>query len=728
MDNTSNVQYNMKERRIIDLLPELIVLVTPEGKILQINDKMTKSLTGKNEDLIGKNILDYFPKKVADHRTKMTYKAIESKKTVHFIDKRNDQYFQSSYTPIFDSKGKAIQIFAVVKNITVEKKIEEKYKELVENMNEGLFLLNKNGLFSFANKLMVNRMGLTEQELYKNHFLNFVLPEYKDIALDHFRQLLNGKKKINFEVGFYTKKGEKQYAELTCNPIYKNDEVIGVQCLSINTTKTKKIESALKHSEVKYQTYIDNAPDGVIIGDIKGNFLEVNKAVKKITGYSEKEFNSLSVESITPIEDWNSVLEDFDLLIKKGYSEADHLFIHKNGSIRWWNIRAVRLEDNKIMAFVKDITDKKNSENKLYETKKYLDNVINNTNEIIFTINKNKKITLWNDSAQRVSDKNFMKLKDMEISKINFIDNHKDFLNFIDSTFSNKKREIDQIIIKKQDSTSRILKPSVSVLRDINGAISDIIFICKDVTFDYNMHYQIVAGNSYFLDSQKSNNLNKLILGFINQNKYVLYLTREPVNINTSIRDSSYLTIQLFSSIQSEKYQSIKNINELKNSIFNFIKIKNNAIIIIDRIDYLFNINGFKQLIPTFYEINDEIKRRKSNLIIFLNNNILSKNEYFSIKEEFKSFPIKQIDNIYLDKISFEILDFIYQENKWNKIVNQSRIVRTFNISKITAQKRINEFLDYALINSKTKGKSKQLFITVKGKELIKKSNSENIK
>ena len=123
-----NNEHNHNEKNIIDLLPELIILLKPDGEILQINNGMTQSLTGKNINLIGKNILDYFPKEVAKHRVKMSDIAIKTKKPVSFIDKRGEQWFEQTFTPIFDSNGKAIQILATVKNVTENKINEQKLK------------------------------------------------------------------------------------------------------------------------------------------------------------------------------------------------------------------------------------------------------------------------------------------------------------------------------------------------------------------------------------------------------------------------------------------------------------------------------------------------------------------------------------------------------------------------------------------------------------------------
>ena len=124
---------------LIDNLPSLFILFDADGKILSLNAAMAKSLGSKREDLIGKNVLDYFPSKVADFRTKMADKVIDTKKPIIFKDKRNNRWFKTGLFPILDSKGNVIQISTIVEDVTEEKtklrESEGKFRMLSDQSN-----------------------------------------------------------------------------------------------------------------------------------------------------------------------------------------------------------------------------------------------------------------------------------------------------------------------------------------------------------------------------------------------------------------------------------------------------------------------------------------------------------------------------------------------------------------------------------------------------------------
>ncbi|MFZ4522960.1 MAG: PAS domain S-box protein [Bacteroidales bacterium] len=122
-----------------------------------------------------------------------------------------------------------------------------------------------------------------------------------------------------------------------------------------------KTTNALISSEVKFKSYIDNAPDGVFVADDKGNYIEINEAACRITGYSKDELLNMHISDILPEESLELGLAHFNKVKKTGVAKADLLFKHKDGSNRWWTVEAVKLEESKFLSFTKDITDRKNA-------------------------------------------------------------------------------------------------------------------------------------------------------------------------------------------------------------------------------------------------------------------------------------------------------------------------------------------------------------------------------
>jgi len=149
------------------------------------------------------------------------------------------------------------------------------------------------------------------------------------------------------------------------------------QTIFREATKLKKIAAelrdtniVLRKSEEKFRNYIDHAPDGVFIADKTGRYIEVNKAASRITGYSEDELLNMSISDILAEESRKDGLAQFRKVVKTGESTGELLFKHKNGTILWWSVDAIKLSETRFLGFTKDITERKQNEHQLNERAK----------------------------------------------------------------------------------------------------------------------------------------------------------------------------------------------------------------------------------------------------------------------------------------------------------------------------------------------------------------------
>lgn len=125
------------------------------------------------------------------------------------------------------------------------------------------------------------------------------------------------------------------------------------------------VNAALKRSEFKYRSYIENAPDGVFVVDEKGRYIDINEATCRMTGYSKDEILSMTITDLLPDKLRNIGLTQFNTLVKTGNLKVDFLFEHKNGSKRWWAFEAVNLTEIIFLCYAKDITLRKDLEESL---------------------------------------------------------------------------------------------------------------------------------------------------------------------------------------------------------------------------------------------------------------------------------------------------------------------------------------------------------------------------
>jgi len=134
----------------------------------------------------------------------------------------------------------------------------------------------------------------------------------------------------------------------------------------------KLAEEALRESEEKYRTLVENAVEVILIAQ-DGRLKFVNRMASKITGYSGQELRSSPFLEFIHPDDRKMVGERYLRRLKGDQSQPRYEFklICKDGSIKWVEIDAVLVAwEGKpaTLNFLSDITERKEAEKKLGET------------------------------------------------------------------------------------------------------------------------------------------------------------------------------------------------------------------------------------------------------------------------------------------------------------------------------------------------------------------------
>ncbi len=145
----------------------------------------------------------------------------------------------------------------------------------------------------------------------------------------------------------------------------KHTIISNIRALKSQADELSNVNDALRKSEEKYKSYIDNAPDGVFISDENGKYIEVNKAACVITGYSKEELLNLSLPDVLTEESKVTILNQLKQIGEEGTLKVDQKYRHKSGEKRWINLEAVKLSQKRFLGFIKDITEKKKAEEAL---------------------------------------------------------------------------------------------------------------------------------------------------------------------------------------------------------------------------------------------------------------------------------------------------------------------------------------------------------------------------
>ena len=124
-------------------------------------------------------------------------------------------------------------------------------------------------------------------------------------------------------------------------------------------------ERLLKASEAKFRSYVEHAPLGIFVVDEQGRYVDSNQAALDMLGHTSESFSGLSIQDVTPSEDWPASLRGFTMLKESGQIALEVRLLRKDGHQIFAWLNAVRIADGRYMAYCQDITLRKHSEEQL---------------------------------------------------------------------------------------------------------------------------------------------------------------------------------------------------------------------------------------------------------------------------------------------------------------------------------------------------------------------------
>jgi len=125
---------------------------------------------------------------------------------------------------------------------------EERYRHLVENINDVIYATDAQGIFTYLSPAVEAQSGYTPAELIGHVFADYVYQEDRQRILQQFEKLLAGHLEPS-EYRIVTKAGAIRWIRSSSRCIYQGDQVVGVQGAYSDITEKKWLEEQLRQAQ-----------------------------------------------------------------------------------------------------------------------------------------------------------------------------------------------------------------------------------------------------------------------------------------------------------------------------------------------------------------------------------------------------------------------------------------------------------------------------------------------
>lgn len=255
----------------------------------------------------------------------------------------------------------------------------QKYRLLAENVSDIIWTLDLNLKTTYVSPSITKILGFTPAERMCQDAAELMTPESYKKAVDTLARemeleregIVDPDRSHLIEIEYYHKDGYTVWTENIVRWMRNDkDDIVGIYGVSRDITDRKKIEEALRQSEIHYRSLFNNSLDAFLFTAPDGSILDANPAACKMFGRSVEEIRKVGRNGLVDITDprLQKALEE---RARTGKVNAEITMIRSDGTNFPVEITSTIFTDQngleKTSMIIRDITERKRAEEALQE-------------------------------------------------------------------------------------------------------------------------------------------------------------------------------------------------------------------------------------------------------------------------------------------------------------------------------------------------------------------------
>ena len=274
---------------------------------------------------------------------------------------------------------------------------------------------------------------------------------------------------------------------MTKRPTYEELK-IKVEELEKEVSRRQRAENALRESDERFRTLLQNSSEIQVILDKDGVERFVSEAAEAITGYAPHDLIGKSGFDFIHPDDQEALSKKFMTLKERKPSFVHAEFRHRTKGGSWVNLEAVGtnlLDDPAIHGIVlniRDITEQKRAENALRESEEKYRSIIENMQDVFYRSDLKGRLILASPSGVRLLG--YQSLEEVlgrEIKSLYADPEDRD--RFLQAIKENGGRITNyEIVLKRKDGSQVPVLTSSTYYRDHEGNVAGLEGIFIDIT------------------------------------------------------------------------------------------------------------------------------------------------------------------------------------------------------------------------------------------------------
>ncbi len=319
--------------RVIDAIPDSIIVHNPEGNIVRINRPLAARLGVHPSRLIGRPIHDVLGTKRKEVTGLCPLCSDQPGGVEGPFELLADGSFLVSTTKMSPDEGADEHTIHVLVNIREKLEAERRYRDLFDSIQEGAFFCDPDGRMVDANHALVQMLGCSSREelLTKNLFEDILPPSGRGRLLEELR---NADILRNRETELRRQNGRPLEALLHVSAVRDpSGTLVQYRGLILDITDQKNSRAALRRERDFNWSILNHTQNIILVLDASGRIAYVNHRAAEI-GYSVEALQGLPLARLIHTSHRPIFQEALRTVLDSGAVQRLELpFLRREGSV-----------------------------------------------------------------------------------------------------------------------------------------------------------------------------------------------------------------------------------------------------------------------------------------------------------------------------------------------------------------------------------------------------------
>lgn len=409
------------------------------------------------------------------------------------------------------------------------RQLEEKYRDLIEHAPEMICQLDRGGRLVHVNKTGLDKLGYSRAEMLGKKLWELVPPGQEAHVLHYLEQLVS-RGQSSIETILLAKDGRSIDVEIHATALFDQERggLVYSRAFVRDVTERRRLEQELQHyavgleqvvsertkqltaSQARYKALFDFVADSVFMVSVTGEVVAVNEREQQVLGYAESAvigkpiFDIVVAQYQQAFAGWLS-----DVSMEQRQVATQEIVVYHADRheipVEMDLIRVGGTEPILVMVQLRDITDRKKLEHQLQsyreelelkvsertreieETKQYLENLLENANDVIYTLDLDQQFTYVNSKVNAWGYRKDDLIGRPYLSLLSRRHRGRRLKNTLDIG----AKQVYEVEVVTRLGEPRAVMVSVSPLHGVNGEVLGVLGIARDMTETKKLERQI---------------------------------------------------------------------------------------------------------------------------------------------------------------------------------------------------------------------------------------------